>query len=808
MQWRALAPVLQLHMQREAKGGEESVAAKKDAKGGAADAGARASQQSLLRIAQLVLVDTAPAGPAEAEESRRRKRCEQLVQAMRPARPTASATVLTDWAAYVELLRGASALATSESDATEDDVQCVLLHLMVAAAQQQGGDGGGADTRPADDDEDGEADGGERADAPRRKRAKRGVSKKEAAANEEAASRLSVQLSKSLGALLERFGAHPEQLRSVLALVEQLQLTSAQATLKGRFDDDVLKGVLRALEGVCVKQTDEASLQGCARAWRALLAQEGAPTLHNKVKIAYKRMCDELQRALKPLVLKSKSPRKSLSAADFGEMGVLMRRLSVIGKEEPQSLDMFNGLAPLLLQQLLDGANADASLATTLEALLALQFHQVCLSAAQLHQGVSVGEKGQAGREAELRRATEELLQSLRRAMTVGSLALRLASIKQVCTLLTIKSADSTGTPTALALVDASVLREASDDVIAEVAKLLQALAGGGADGDSAFEDAVAADTHALVHVAVVAAVKCGLHGGLRLGKLLATVLPFWDEPLVALPATLKRVYAKFAKDRTPEEHAAVEFDALTEAFARCDDYEEDVLEPLTEVAQRLADLHGLHKAHADRVVPILLQKGLAWAFDADGDGQARGRCLDAGLVHLLKYLSAATAATVQEKLASCAATMSAVECTTFRDELRSLIAEKKRGKLGTPQRAKGSATAVADGDDGLWQPRFSAGASRKRKSPAPEEEGEQESEQDDELEQEDEDEEEPWDGEGVDIEQDGMGGGSGGEDDDDDDDDGGGGGGDDDDDEDDESSLMMDQLPAYAHAKGPRRRA
>ena len=178
MQWRALAPVLQLHMQREAKGGEESVAAKKDAKGGAADAGARASQQSLLRIAQLVLVDTAPAGPAEAEESRRRKRCEQLVQAMRPARPTASATVLTDWAAYVELLRGASALATSESDATEDDVQCVLLHLMVAAAQQQGGDGGGADTRPADDDEDGEADGGERADAPRRKRAKRGVSKK------------------------------------------------------------------------------------------------------------------------------------------------------------------------------------------------------------------------------------------------------------------------------------------------------------------------------------------------------------------------------------------------------------------------------------------------------------------------------------------------------------------------------------------------------------------------------------------------------------------------------------------------------
>ena len=194
--------------------------------------------------------------------------------------------------------------------------------------------------------------------------------------------------------------------------------------------------------------------------------------------------------------------------------------------------------------------------------------------------------------------------------MTVGSLALRLASIKQVCTLLTIKSADSTGTPTALALVDASVLREASDDVIAEVAKLLQALAGGGADGDSAFEDAVAADTHALVHVAVVAAVKCGLHGGLRLGKLLATVLPFWDEPLVALPATLKRVYAKFAKDRTPEEHAAVEFDALTEAFARCDDYEEDVLEPLTEVAQRLADLHGLHKAHADRVVPILLQKG------------------------------------------------------------------------------------------------------------------------------------------------------------------------------------------------------
>ena len=72
---------------------------------------------------------------------------------MRPARPTASATVLTDWAAYVELLRGASALATSESDATEDDVQCVLLHLMVAAAQQQGGDGGGAG---------GDGDGGEK----------------------------------------------------------------------------------------------------------------------------------------------------------------------------------------------------------------------------------------------------------------------------------------------------------------------------------------------------------------------------------------------------------------------------------------------------------------------------------------------------------------------------------------------------------------------------------------------------------------------------------------------------------------------
>ena len=176
----------------------------------------------------------------------------------------------------------------------------------------------------------------------------------------------------------------------------------------------------------------------------------------------------------------------------------------------------------------------------------------------------------------------EELLGSRYVArLTVGSLALRprvQSSRFAHCSRLNLPTA--LATPTALALVDASVLREASDDVIAEVAKLLQALAGGGADGDSAFEDAVAADTHALVHVAVVAAVKCGLHGGLRLGKLLATVLPFWDEPLVALPATLKRVYAKFAKDRTPEEHAAVEFDALTEAFARCDDYEEDVLEP------------------------------------------------------------------------------------------------------------------------------------------------------------------------------------------------------------------------------------
>ena len=51
---------------------------------------------------------------------------------------------------------------------------------------------------------------------------------------------------------------------------------------------------------------------------------------------AHKAGGDELQRALKPLVLKSKSPRKSLSAADFGEMGLSIASFSAASSTSSQ----------------------------------------------------------------------------------------------------------------------------------------------------------------------------------------------------------------------------------------------------------------------------------------------------------------------------------------------------------------------------------------------------------------------------------------------------------------------------------------
>ena len=133
----------------------------------------------------------------------------------------------------------------------------VILRLMHAAAIGTNGrfDAAAAELDEHDEDEDEEEDDGDVDDVGggRGRKSRKRKQRKAIAAVEKTSTALSTHLAKAMAQLLQRFGTHAGPLRAVLALVQQMRLASAQATLK----DKAFEKMLSELEDVTTKYADD-----------------------------------------------------------------------------------------------------------------------------------------------------------------------------------------------------------------------------------------------------------------------------------------------------------------------------------------------------------------------------------------------------------------------------------------------------------------------------------------------------------------------------------------------------------------------
>ena len=134
----------------------------------------------------------------------------------------------------------------------------VILRLMHAAAIDMNGrfdaaaaelDEHDEDDEEEDDDSDVDDVGGGRGRKSRKRKQRKAI----AAPVERSSEALSTHLAKAMAELLQRFGTHAGPLRAVLALVQQMRLASAQATLKDKAFDKMLS----ELEDVTTKYADD-----------------------------------------------------------------------------------------------------------------------------------------------------------------------------------------------------------------------------------------------------------------------------------------------------------------------------------------------------------------------------------------------------------------------------------------------------------------------------------------------------------------------------------------------------------------------
>ena len=133
----------------------------------------------------------------------------------------------------------------------------VILRLMHAAAIGTNGrfDAAAAELDEHDEDEEEEDDDGDVDDVGggRGRKSRKRKQRKAIAAVERTSTALSTHLAKAMAQLLQRFGTHAGPLRAVLALVQQMRLASAQATLK----DKAFEKMLSELEDVTTKYADD-----------------------------------------------------------------------------------------------------------------------------------------------------------------------------------------------------------------------------------------------------------------------------------------------------------------------------------------------------------------------------------------------------------------------------------------------------------------------------------------------------------------------------------------------------------------------
>ena len=134
----------------------------------------------------------------------------------------------------------------------------VILRLMHAASIDMNGrfdaaaaelDEHDEDDEEEDDDSDVDDVGGGRGRKSRKRKQRKAI----AAPVERSSKALSTHLAKAMAELLQRFGTHAGPLRAVLAIVQQMRLASAQATLKDKAFDKMLS----ELEDVTTKYADD-----------------------------------------------------------------------------------------------------------------------------------------------------------------------------------------------------------------------------------------------------------------------------------------------------------------------------------------------------------------------------------------------------------------------------------------------------------------------------------------------------------------------------------------------------------------------
>ena len=135
----------------------------------------------------------------------------------------------------------------------------VILRLMHAASIDMNGrfDAAAAELDEHDEDmdeeeeDDGDVDdvGGGQGRKSRKRKQRKAI----AAPVERSSKALSTHLAKAMAELLQRFGTHAGPLRAVLAIVQQMRLASAQATLKDKAFDKMLS----ELEDVTTKYADD-----------------------------------------------------------------------------------------------------------------------------------------------------------------------------------------------------------------------------------------------------------------------------------------------------------------------------------------------------------------------------------------------------------------------------------------------------------------------------------------------------------------------------------------------------------------------
>ena len=493
-----------------------------------------------------------------------------------------------------------------------------------------------------------------------------------------------------------------------------------------------------------------------------------------KVQVGYKRLCDKLLSAVRPLAqqLRGKKPQ-----VDFAEAEVAMLRLEKLSVQLLQPLPLLHGLAPRLLTLAETAGASDEHLLGTTQSLLQLQFKQMALAIHEL-QGVDSADDLQQKR-MRIQKTVQELLPSLSsavqqlpagrvRAALFEALGSSLVIIKS-SRLLFAADADLDDEDE-LGLAAAEAVQAAEDASMSRLQAILRDDGEQGDDdeedddADELDEDAEGADAEKRDKTLqppswLVQVVQSALLGGLPAARTFSSLLSRMDEarPSVQLPQLLKRLWSvHLPTTNAAVEQGAIELDILTCSFADCGAAGDSRLLSLTKVAKRLGQLQQLakDKNRGKAVLQHVLKQGVAWAFEQNEDEGDRGKWLDVGLAHLLKNSSAETARHISAQLAGLQSVDSDVLCPQFELTLKRLT--QTPGK--TPRGSSRASDTPAP-----RQPSFGGGGSRASRATArtargssyleededsgedgnDDEQEEQEEEQEEQEEQEEEEEEE-----------------------------------------------------------------